>query len=417
MELHRTVLLLTKVVLVAFLTAVKFGIQVEGTLSPHHETKKAGTLSQCTSSKATKDLITSTIMKVGIPKAYLGTMTFAWSSQTSSVVDEPVALEMLKRFIAFNDRLGIDTHLIDTARVYAGGNTEPMVGYIVNRMNQRSGTLVIGTKAHPSVQSGLSREGIRQQLQMSLDEMKLPSVGEYYLHQPDTENSLLESLQCAHDLVKEGKIKQIGMSNYHSSEVSRAFELCGKHNLTPPSVYQGLFNPLNRLVEKELLPILRDNNCSFVAYNPLAAGLLTGKHSSPKAFTQGRFKNNENYIPRFYNDANFEAIQLIRNQCEKDGISMVNATYRWLLRHSVLKESDGVLIGASSIDQLDENLRAYEAASSKNTELSKELLEVFDRCWEITKPTAFPYWRSYSSDMPNREELDPGASYNAAKTK
>lgn len=343
-------------------------------------------------------------MKLALPRAYLGTMTFAWSAQTSSIVDESVALEMLKRFIAFDERLGINTHLIDTARVYAGGNTEPMVGSIVQKVNQSSaGSVVVGTKAHPTVPPGLSERGIRQQLQESLDLMTLPSVGEYYLHQPDTENSLLESLQCAHDLVSEGKILQVGISNYHWSEAERAFELCQKYNLTPPSVYQGLYNPLNRVVEDQLLPVLRENDCSFVAYNPLAAGLLSGKHASPKDFAQGRFQNNENYIPRFYTDANFQAVDLIRQQCDKDGISMVEASYRWLLCHSGLSEKDGLLIGASSLDQLDQNLLAYEAALKKEGELSQELLHVFDRCWEITKPGAFPYWRDYSADMPNRE--------------
>mmetsp|Transcript_18708 Transcript_18708/g.24693 ORF Transcript_18708/g.24693 Transcript_18708/m.24693 type:complete len:357 (+) Transcript_18708:111-1181(+) len=353
---------------------------------------------------------------VALPRAYLGTMTFAWSSQTSSIVDEPVAIEMVKRFTQFNGELGVDNHLIDTARVYAGGKTEPMVGQVLKKVGLISGKFLVGTKAHPSVKPGLSVEGINEQLNTSLHEMQLSSVGEYYLHQPDTENSLLDSLICAHALVSEGKISEIGLSNYHASEVARAFELCQEHKLTPPTVYQGLYNPLNRLVEDQLIPILKQNGCSFVAYNPLAAGLLSGKHKSSSKFTPGRFKNNENYIPRFYTDANFKAVDLIRKQCEKDGISMVEATYRWLLCHSALDENDGLLVGASSLQQLDQNLQAYMAASQKG-DLSKELLIVFDECNQLTKPCAFPYWRSYSSDMPDRESLDPGASYNAAKTK
>lgn len=355
-------------------------------------------------------------MKVAIPRAYLGTMTFAWSSQTSSVVDEPVALEMMKRFVKFNEDLGVDTHRIDTARVYAGGNTEPMVGDALKSLGPTEGTIVVGTKAHPSVKPGLSEEGIQQQLKVSLESMKMASVGEYYLHQPDTEHSLLESLKCADSLVKEGKIHTIGMSNYHASEMVRVFQLCKEHGLTPPSVYQGLYNPLNRVVENELLPVLRENGCSFVAYNPLAAGLLTGKHKSIDDVAQGRFKNNENYLPRFYTASNFDAIELIRMQCETDGITMVEATYRWMLRHSALIETDGLLLGASSLDQLDENLHACLAASELDG-LSADLLSAFDKAWELTEAGAFPYWRSYSSDMPNRESLDPGASYNAAKAK
>lgn len=355
-------------------------------------------------------------MKLASPQIYLGTMTFAWSSQTSKIVDDSIALEMVNRFIASNQHMGSSSHLIDTARVYAGGKTEAMVGRAISGAKLGSGKIVVGTKAHPSVAPGLSPQGMREQLETSLDEMKLPSVCEYYLHQPDTENSLLESLKCAHDLVQEGKIEKIGISNYHAKEVARAFELCQEHGLTAPTVYQGLYNPLNRLVEVELLPLLKENDCSFVAYNPLAAGLLSGKHKGSTEFVAGRFLNNQNYIPRFYTDANFQAVDLIRKQCEKEGLSMVEASYRWILRHSALGEKDGLLIGASSLEQLDQNLQACKGASEESGELSAELLGVFDECWKITAPGAFPYWRSYSSDMPNREALDQGASYNAAKT-
>jgi aflatoxin B1 aldehyde reductase len=354
-------------------------------------------------------------MKVAIPRAYLGTMTFAWSSQTSSVVDEPAALEMVQRFLQFNHAIGADTHRIDTARVYAGGNTEPMVGAVLKQLEPGL-NLSVGTKAHPSVKPGLSSEGILGQLATSLDAMGRSAVEEYYLHQPDTESTLLESLKCAHALVKEGKIKTVGMSNYHASEMARAFALCKEHNLTPPTVYQGLYNPLNRLVEEELLPILKEHGCSFVAYNPLAAGLLTGKHGTNDEVLQGRFRNNDNYLPRFYTSSNFEAVKLIMEQCEIDQISMVEATYRWLLCHSCLRETDGFLLGASSVDQLDQNLAACMAAATKE-ELSAPMLLAFDKAWKLTQENAFPYWRSYSLDMPNRESLDPGASYNAAKAK
>ena len=354
-------------------------------------------------------------MKVAIPRAYLGTMTFAWSSQTSSVVDEPVALEMVQRFLQFNHAIGVDRHRIDTARVYAGGNTEPMVGAVLKKLDPKLNVLV-GTKAHPSVKPGLSSEGIMGQLSTSLDAMDLSTVEEYYLHQPDTETTLLEGLKCVHALVEEGKIRVVGMSNYHASEMARAFALCKEHSLTPPTVYQGLYNPLNRLVEEELLPILKANGCSFVAYNPLAAGLLTGKHTTKDTVLQGRFKNNENYLPRFYTSSNFEAIKLIHDQCEADDISMVEATYRWILRHSCLTETDGFLLGASSVAQLDKNLAACSAAATKEG-LSTDMLLAFDKAWELTKENAFPYWRSYSLDMPNRESLDPGASYNAVKAK
>jgi aflatoxin B1 aldehyde reductase len=374
-----------------------------------------------------------------IPRLYLGTMTFAWS-QTSSVVDEPVALEMVRRFVAHNEKMANNTvssssstgsnpvpHYIDTARIYAGGQTEPVVGAVLSQMSLApSSSFLVGTKAHPSQEGGLSPAGIHQQLQESQEALHLQSssashLHEYYLHQPDTESSLLDSLECLHALKETGVIQSIGMSNYHVSEVQRAFDLCKEHSLTPPTVYQGLYNPLNRAVEQELLPVLKQNKCSFVAYNPLAAGLLAGKHmdTPDQQVLKGRFQNNPNYLPRFYTQANFDAIALIRKACEAHEISMIEATYRWMLCHSALEaeKGDGLLLGASSLEQLDQNLAACAAAAETEQGLPDDILQAFEKAWVLTEEGAFPYWRSYSADMPNRESLDQGASYNAAKKK
>lgn len=340
-------------------------------------------------------------------------MTFGWS-QTSSYVDESVALKMVKTFVDFNNEHEAPIHYVDTARIYAGGKTEKIVGAVLDKFGTpEKGVLAIGTKAHPSQKGGLSPTGIRSQMQASLDAMHLTGVGEYYLHQPDTETSLLESLKEAHNMVSEGLCGSIGMSNYHASEIERAFELCEEHGLTKPTVYQGLYNPLNRCVEKELLPLLKRNKCSFVAYNPLAAGLLVGKHEKDGDVAKGRFKDNQNYLPRFYTDNNFAAIQLIKDACEKQNMTMLEATYRWLLSHSALVEEDGVLLGASSMKQLEQNLKACKA--TQKGPLPAEILAAFEEAWKLTEEGAFPYWRSYSSDMPDREALDQGASYSAVK--
>ena len=345
---------------------------------------------------------------------------------------------------------------IDTARIYAGGESERMLGLALEPQKEQSFSykISIGTKAHPSQPNGLSPQGLRSQLESSLEAMNLSSVNEFYLHQPDEHHPLLDSLQTLHLFVQEGLISNIGMSNYHAAEVQRCFDLCNEHGLTKPTVYQGLYNPLNRCVEDELLPVLRRNGCRFVAYNPLAGGMLTGKHLSEKHLAvggkasggdsrgggevkEGRFKNNPNYLPRFYTPSNFRALELIQSACEDANISMVEASYRWLLRHSALhagdvhEGGDGILIGASSMEQLEENFRCCRRArdvskgddSSLSGKLPQAVVNAFDAAWEIIRDDdssssgPFPYWRSYSSDMPGRESLDSGASYSAIKAK
>lgn len=335
------------------------------------------------------------------PRIYLGTMTFGWN-QASSVVDSAIACEMVKKFISKGGK-----H-VDTARIYAGGDTEPLVGMSISGFHDK---VVLGTKAAPSQAGGLSPAGIQAQLDASTKALNVQTLGEYYLHQPDTENSLLESLKKAHELVQLGKIQTIGLSNYHAEEVKRCFELCEKHGLTKPTVYQGLYNPLNRAVEESLMPTLRQHGCSFIAYNPLAAGLLTGKHVNPSEVMTGRFKDNPNYLPRFYTPQCFAALEGIRNACEATGITMVDAAYRWLLLHSHLRPDDGLLVGASSMEQLDQNLNA--CCITVGDTLPPAVLEAMDAAWHITKEGAFDYFRSYSSDMPGRDQRPQGAGYVA----
>ena len=353
-------------------------------------------------------------MKVVSPRLYLGTMTFGWS-QTSSIVDENVALEMTKKFIDFERKSNSAKFHIDTARIYSGGKTEPIVGGVLKSLDSSDvDSILLCTKAHPSQPNGLSPKGIMGQIEESFAAMNINNVGEYYLHQPDTANSLLDSLKCIDGLIAKGTIKSLGMSNYHVSEVKRAFELCDEHGLAKPTVYQGLYNPLNRAIEKELLPLLRENGCSFVAYNPLAAGLLTGKHTSQTNVMNGRFKDNPNYLPRFYTSENFEAIKSIQKACDEENISLIEATFRWLLQYSALGGNDGILLGASSISQLEQNLEACSLTPDEKI-LSPSVLKAFDEAWKRTESGAFPYWRSYSADMPGREALDQGASYSASK--
>ena len=351
-----------------------------------------------------------------LPSLYLGSMTFGWT-QASSFVDAPVATAMLRRFAKWPGPV----IRIDTARIYSGGDTEPIVREAIAAAGVGiRASCRIGTKAHPSQPGGLSSDGIRRQLEASLEALGVDQVEEYYLHQPDPQVPLLESLRCASELVRERVVGSIGMSNYHAAEVARAFGLCEEHGLTKPTLYQGLYNPLNRLVEEELVPLLHAHGASFIAYNPLAAGLLTGRHAASGEVAPGRFLNNPNYLPRFYTAANFAALAAIGAACEAEGVTMVEATYRWLLHHSALTPDDGLLIGASSMAQLEENVSACEAARGAGRALPPSVLAAMDGAWSDARELregAFPYWRSYSSDMPRRDELPPGASYDAAKKK
>ena len=133
-----------------------------------------------------------------IPRVYLGTMTFGWQ-QSSSPIDVSTASEMLKLFSAAS------LFHVDTARIYSGGVCEAILGDAV-RASGVKGTFKVGSKAHPS-QGSLSSTSIAEQLAKSLRESKLDCLDEYYLHSPDSETPLLESLMYLHSQVQSGKIK------------------------------------------------------------------------------------------------------------------------------------------------------------------------------------------------------------------
>jgi len=350
-------------------------------------------------------------------RIYLGTMTFGWE-QASSPVSKAVAIEMAK----IASRFGLT--VLDTARIYSEGESEPMVGACLEALqnDESVSTMKVTTKAHPSQPGGLSPRGLEAQLMDSLKAMNVKRVDEFYLHQPDTECSLESTLEKTNELVDRGLIGSIGMSNYHGTEVQRAVDICDKYGWVRPSVYQGLYNPLNRRVETELLPTLKHNNIKFIAFNALAAGLLTGKHASQDSDSvmSGRFKNNPNYLPRFYTKANFKAVSDISDALEYHGKgeTMIEATYDWLLHHSQLGPNDGILIGASGVEQLESTLSAIGRSLNKSPKhTNDQVMTACEKAWDTVigskEGDGFAYWRGYSKDHPNAKDLDQGAAYAA----
>ena len=130
----------------------------------------------------------------------------------------------------------------------------------------------------------------------NLKRLNVDSVKLFYLHAPDTETPLVETLQEVQKLHNEGKFEQLGLSNFSAWETAHVWHLCDKLGVVKPTVYQGMYNGITRQVEQELFPCLRRLGIRFLAYNPLAGGLLTGKHRFDQEPDHGRFKDNSMYV-------------------------------------------------------------------------------------------------------------------------
>lgn len=310
-------------------------------------------------------------------KLILGTMTF------SDQVDEAGSREMLNVFSeAGNSEL-------DTAYQYQDGGTEKLLGIIL--ADGASEDFALATKVNPWDGDGLKPQEVRKQFGESLDRLQMDSVDLLYLHSPDLETPVTDTLEVCADFFQQGRFKRFGLSNFASWQVAEVVEICRHKGWMVPTVYQGLYNALNRDVERELFPCLRNYGISFNAYNPLAGGMLTGKHrefsESPPA---GRFQENQSYLERYWKQDYFDALDLFVTTCGENAISPPDAALRWLVHHSKMSNhaGDGIILGASKIEHLEQNL-----AGTSGGALPDQVVEALDQGWERVRADCFRYFR------------------------
>jgi aflatoxin B1 aldehyde reductase len=308
----------------------------------------------------------------------LGTMTFG------PQVDLPESKVMVDTFLAAG---GIE---IDTAYVYNQGDSESYLGEWMKDPGRR--TCLIATKVNPRVTGRLDAESIRSQLEVSLQRLGLESVDLLYLHFPDPGTPLESTLAACANLHAEGKFDKLGVSNYPAWEVVHIWHLCRENGWPAPVVYQGLYNPLSRGVEPELFPALRQLGMRFLAYNPLAGGILSGKYTNfEDQSISGRFTFRPNYRDRYWKPSFFKAMQILSDTCRDEGISLLSASFRWMVHHSLLSADldDGILLGASSSKQLNQNLSALREPG-----LPSRIVEAFEDAWTQAKAESPAYFRT-----------------------
>lgn len=277
----------------------------------------------------------------------------------------------------------------DTALMYNGSKSEKIMGKYVAKEGRSK--MYIATKAYPGFsEKGFGFDGIVEQLEQSLSNLQTDYVDIFYLHHPDRNFPIEETLKACDHLHKQGKFKELGISNYAAWELAEIYYICKLHNWVLPTVYQGMYNPLTRMVETELFPCMRRLGVRFFAYNMLAGGLLTGKHKMddhPEDETKvGRFFGKEvwpsNYRKRFWHKEYFDGVTDIQNAltaCYGEGkVSLIEACNRWMYHHSMLsqKHGDGVILGGSSLTQLENNMKFINQGP-----LDPNVVSVFDRSW------------------------------------
>lgn len=299
-----------------------------------------------------------------VSRLSMGTMTFG------SQVSEQDAIRMVDRC------LDAGINFFDTANVYNHGLSEAIAGKALKgrRHNVMLATKVRGKMGDEPDEVGLSRPAIRRAINESLKRLQTDYVDLYYLHQPDWDSRIEETLATMDELVREGKVRYPATSNYASWQIGQMLWLSDNHGYVPPTVSQPMYNLLARGIEQEYLSFCKEYGIAVIPYNPLAGGLLTGKHSSQGPPTPGtRFDGNKMYQDRYWQPQYFEAVREVEQIAKNAGMSMVALAFRWLLSQSI---TDSLILGATRMEQLEENLKACQGPA-----LSKEVLEECDAVW------------------------------------
>jgi aryl-alcohol dehydrogenase-like predicted oxidoreductase len=233
--------------------------------------------------------------------------------------------------------------------------------------------------------SGLSRAAIVRAIEDSLRRLQTDHVDISYLHQPDYQTPLEESLEAMDGLLRAGKMRFVGASNYASWQVCRMLWLAERNGWQPVRVTQPMVNLIARAAEAEFLPMCRAFGLAVAAYNPLAGGLLTGKHPAEAPLAGTRFERMPAYRDRYWQPASLDAVRELSAVARAAGRSPVGLALAWLLHHTA---TDCVILGASRLEQLKENLAAVEEGP-----LAPETVSACDQIWKKLRGASPPYNR------------------------
>jgi 1-deoxyxylulose-5-phosphate synthase len=276
-------------------------------------------------------------------------------------------------------------NFLDSADVYplAGGvehagRTEEIVG---RWLKGRRHELIVATKCVGKVgrapwDQGASRKHILDAIDSSLRRLQTDYVDLYQLHSDDRETPLDETLEALNDVVRAGKARYIGVSNFLAYRLALALGKAEARSWTRFVSVQPRYNLLFREIERELLPLTQEEGLGVIPYNPLAGGLLTGKHTFASGPTQGtRFTGAaaERYQDRYWHEREFATVEALRRATSESGLSLTTAATAWVLAKPAVTSA---IIGASKPEQLDETLLAIDKPLDRQLEQRLDALTV-----------------------------------------
>jgi 1-deoxyxylulose-5-phosphate synthase len=319
---------------------------------------------------------------LSVSRLALGTMTFGNQldeEQSGAVLDAAVAAG-----ITFLDLA--DSYPIGAPDKY--GTTERIVGrWLAGRRDE----LIIATKCNrPSGRTrwdrGNSRKNVLRAIDASLGRLGIDYIDIYQVHAWDPDTPIDETLGALDDLVRAGKVRYVGCSNFRPHQVARSLGRAEVGGTARFESVQWRYNLLFRAAEPDLLPLCAEEGLALLPYNPLAGGMLTGKHNRGEPTPGGRFSVGlaaPVYAARYWNDSMFDLVDELRALAASTGVSPATLALQWVLANPVVTST---LVGASRPDQLAAAVAAVEqpidaGVKSKLDQLSQQFLPAEDVPW------------------------------------
>ncbi|NEI68196.1 aldo/keto reductase [Rhizobium lusitanum] len=297
---------------------------------------------------------------LSVSRLCLGTMTFGLQ-----IEQEDIAHAILDK------ATDAGVNFIDTADVYPLGGGEQLAGRteeIVGRwLKGKRDRFIVATKAVGKVgpsswDQGASRKHLLDAIDASLRRLGTDYVDLYQLHSDDRETPIDETLEALDVIVRSGKARYVGVSNFLAYRLALALGRADVLRTARFVSVQPRYNLLFRQIERELLPLAEEQRIAVIPYNPIAGGLLTGKHKHDVAPTEGRFSAQlrsagTNYLQRYWHEREFATIEKLRGIAEEAGQSLTKLAVSWVAANPVITSA---IIGASRPDQLTDTLAAID---------------------------------------------------------
>ena len=257
--------------------------------------------------------------------------------------------------------LEVGVTLFDTADVYGNrGGSEAQLGEI---LGSRRKQIVLATKFGMPMDDGGSKAGasrayIVEAVEASLGRLRTDWIDLYQLHRPDPKTPLEETLRALDDLVKAGKVRQVGCSNMPGPELEEAHTISSKHGLAAFVTAQDEYSLVNRDAEAELVPAIERHRMSLLPYFPLASGLLTGKYAKGREIPHNtRFGRMKRFSDRYMTEDNWRIVGELASFCEARGRTLLELAFSWLLARPCLAS---VIAGATGPEQVELNTKAAQ---------------------------------------------------------